>query len=281
MAALVERTRALTARPFGVNFILREDAPPIDRACFELAAGGARVVELFLWAPPDRGLVELVHRGGALVAGQVGSREDAVAAAAAGCDLIVAQGIEAGGHVRGRIGVLALLDEVLAAVDVPVLAAGGIGTGRAVAAALAAGAAGVRVGTRFVAAAEAGVHPRYAEALVRARAQDTVYTEAFSAEWQAPHRVLRACIAAAQAFEGAVVAERTSLDGTRVPARAAVGRGRRPHHERGHRGHGALRGGVGRRGDAGAAGRRDRAGAGRGGRGLAPAVGLSRARSRP
>ena len=125
--------------------------------------------------------------------------------------------------MRGRIGVLALLHEVLAAVDVPVLAAGGIGSGRAAAAALAAGAAGVRVGTRFVAAAEADVHPRYAAALVRARAQDTVYTEAFSVEWQAPHRVLRACIAAAQAFEGHVVAERTSLDGTHVPARRLSG----------------------------------------------------------
>src|SRR5207249_7549168 len=133
-----------------------------------------------LWAPPDRGLLELLHRGGALVACQVGSREEAVAAAEAGCDFIVAQGIEAGGHVRGTIGLLALLGEVLDAVDVPVLAAGGIGTGRAVAAALAAGASGVRVGTRFVAAEESNAHPVYVEALIGARARDTVYTTAFS-----------------------------------------------------------------------------------------------------
>src|SRR5205823_4754673 len=130
---LLERTRALTARPFGVNFIVVADEPPIDRACFELAARAARVVELFLWAPPDRGLLELLHRGGALVACQVGSREEATAAAEAGCDLVVAQGVEAGGHVRGTIGLLALLGEVLDAVEVPVLAAGGIGTGRALA----------------------------------------------------------------------------------------------------------------------------------------------------
>jgi NAD(P)H-dependent flavin oxidoreductase YrpB (nitropropane dioxygenase family) len=217
VTALLERTRALTARPFGVNFIVRDDAPPIDRACFELAAGAARVVELFLWAPPDRGLLELIHRGGALVACQVGSVEDAIAAVDAGCDLLVAQGLEAGGHVRGRVGLLALLAEVLAAVDVPVLAAGGIGTGGALAAVLAAGAAGGRVGTRFVAAAEAGVHPTYVEALIGARAQDTVYTDAFSVGWPAPHRVLRSCVAAAEAFAGDIVGERTSLDGTRVP----------------------------------------------------------------
>jgi NAD(P)H-dependent flavin oxidoreductase YrpB (nitropropane dioxygenase family) len=126
-----------------------------------------------------------------LASWQVGSREEAVAAAAAGCDFIIAQCIEAGGHVRGRIGLLALLDEVLAAVNVPVLAAGGIGTGRAIAAALAAGADGVRVGTRFAAA----------------EAQDTVYTEAFSVGWHAPHRVLRSCIAAAEASQSEVVGE--------------------------------------------------------------------------
>jgi NAD(P)H-dependent flavin oxidoreductase YrpB (nitropropane dioxygenase family) len=126
----------------------------------------------------------------------------------------VAQGIAAGGHVRGAIGLQALLDDVLEAVDLPVLAAGGIGTGRAVAAALTAGASGVRVGTRFVAAIEADAHPVYIERLIAARAEDTVYTEAFSTNWpNAPHRVLRSCLAAAEAFEGEVVGEQPSLDG--------------------------------------------------------------------
>jgi nitronate monooxygenase len=85
-----------------------------------------------------------------------------------------------------------LLDEVLAAVDLPVLAAGGIGTGRAVAAALIAGASGVRVGTRFGAATEADAHPLHVEQLITARAEDTVYTQAFSTNWaNAPHRVSR------------------------------------------------------------------------------------------
>jgi nitronate monooxygenase len=121
---------------------------------------------------------------------------------------MIAQCIEAGGHVGGRIGMLALLDQVLGAVDVPVLAGGGIGTGRALAAVLAAGAAGARVGTRFLAAAESGVHPTYVQALIGAEAQDTVYTEAFSVGWpNAPHRVLQSCINAAEAYQGDVVGE--------------------------------------------------------------------------
>jgi NAD(P)H-dependent flavin oxidoreductase YrpB (nitropropane dioxygenase family) len=81
------------------------------------------VVEFF-YGWPERRLVELIHQGGALVSWQVGSRDEAVAAAEVGCDLIVAQGIAAGGHLRGTIGLQALLDEVLAAIDLPVLAAG-------------------------------------------------------------------------------------------------------------------------------------------------------------
>src|SRR5205807_2215219 len=85
------------------------------------------------------------RRAGALASWQVGSLREALAARDAGCDFIIAQGIEAGGHIRGKIGVLALLSEVLDAVDIPVLAAGGIGSGRSLAAVLAAGAAGARV----------------------------------------------------------------------------------------------------------------------------------------
>jgi NAD(P)H-dependent flavin oxidoreductase YrpB (nitropropane dioxygenase family) len=97
---------------------------------------------------------------------------------------------------------------VLSSVKVPVLAAGGIGSGRAMAAALAAGADGVRVGTRFVAAAEFPAHPVYLDGLVRAQAQDTVYTERFAVGFpNAPHRVLRSGLEAAEAFQGDVVAQ--------------------------------------------------------------------------
>ena len=97
----------------------------------------------------------------------------------AGCDLIVAQGIEAGGHVRGTTGLLPLLDEVRATTELPLVAAGGIGTGRAMAAALAAGADAVRIGTRLMAAHEVPAHPHYIDALTRATADDTVLTTAF------------------------------------------------------------------------------------------------------
>ncbi|MBV9480673.1 MAG: nitronate monooxygenase [Acidobacteria bacterium] len=117
--------------------------------------------------------------------------------------------------MRGTIGLQALLDDVLEAVDVPVLAAGGIGTGRALAAALSAGASGVRIGTRFVAASEAGAHPMYIDRLIAAHAEDTIYTEAFSNKWpNAPHRVLRSSLASAEAFEGDVVGETPSLVGS-------------------------------------------------------------------
>ncbi|MGH8726307.1 MAG: NAD(P)H-dependent flavin oxidoreductase [Burkholderiales bacterium] len=234
-ARLLEQTRQLTTRPFGVNFIMRPGgvAAGSPREFIEQAAKVSKVVEFF-YTDPSAEFVRIVHDQGALVSWQVGSREEALAAADIGCDLIVAQGIEAGGHVRGTIGLLSLLSEVLDAVpSVPVLAAGGIGTGRAMAAALAAGADGVRVGTRFAASEEAGVHPTYTKALVAARAQDSVYTRTFHVGWpEAPHRALRSAIDAAEAFRGEIVGKVVGLDGTevavprfgtRVPDRTATG----------------------------------------------------------
>jgi nitronate monooxygenase len=172
LAEILDGLRAQTSGPFGVNVIVPVlDTPFIDRACIEVAAARARVVEFF-YDEPDASLVETVRAGGALAGWQVGSRREAVAAAEAGCDFVVAQGVEAGGHMRGRIGLLPLLEEVLGAVDVPVVAAGGIGTGRAMVAVLVAGAAAVRVGTRFVAAEEAEYHPAYVEALIAAEPEE-------------------------------------------------------------------------------------------------------------
>jgi NAD(P)H-dependent flavin oxidoreductase YrpB (nitropropane dioxygenase family) len=214
--ALLDEVQARTDRPFGVNFILApEVAAEMDPGCIELAARRARVVEFF-WSWPDPEVVARVHAQGALVSWQVGSTAEAVAAAEAGADLVVGQGIEAGGHVRGTVGVLTVLDEILAAVDVPVLAAGGIGTGRALAAVLAAGADGARVGTRFVAAEEAEAHPDYVAALIAADAEDTVYSRTFIHGWDAPGRVLRSCVTAAEAFADDFVGEVPSLDGSRV-----------------------------------------------------------------
>jgi NAD(P)H-dependent flavin oxidoreductase YrpB (nitropropane dioxygenase family) len=222
---LLDAVHARTSAPFGVNFVASPgQLALLDLKCVELAARSARVIEYFL-GDPNRDLVAMGHAGGALVSWQVGSREEAVAAQTTGCDLIVVQGIEAGGFLRGTIGLHALLNEVLSEVDVPVLAAGGIGNGRAMAAALAAGADGVRVGTRFAASEESGAHPQYLQALVAARPEDTIYTQTFSSNLvTGPQRVIRSSVAAADAFQGEVVGEIGSLDGTRlsVPRFGAV-----------------------------------------------------------
>lgn len=183
-----------TSGVFGVNFLV----PFLDRAVLEAVAERSKVVEFF-YGHPDPDVIGTAHAGGALVSWQVGSVAEAVAAADGGCDLVVAQGCEAGGHVRGQVGLLPLLDGVLDAVDVPVLAAGGVATARSVAAVIAAGAAGARVGTRFLAAEEADVHPLYRAALLAAGSEDTELTSTFSTWWDAPHRVLRGCVAEALA----------------------------------------------------------------------------------
>lgn len=220
LAGMLDALRTGTTGVFGVNVLMPffDDPAYIETA----TAKGARLVEFFYGAP-DRRLVDVVHKGGALAGWQVGSPDEAVAAQNAGCDLVVAQGIEAGGHVRGQLGLLPLLSDVLDVVTCPVVAAGGIGTGRAIAAALAAGASAVRIGTRFVAASESGAHPAYVDALIAARPEDTVLTEAFSLTWpNAPHRVLRSCVEAATRFVGDVVGE-VVAGGRRRPIRRWAG----------------------------------------------------------
>ena len=119
--------------------------------------------------------------------------------------------------MRGQLSLLPLLDAVLDAVGTPVVAAGGIATARGVAAVLAAGASAARLGTRFVATLEANAHPEYVDALLRASADDTALTTAFSGMWpDAPHRVLRSCIEAAQDIDDEIVGE-MSVGAERVP----------------------------------------------------------------
>jgi len=201
----LDRLSSMTSRPFGINLLI----PYLDREVLELAAPTARVVDFF-WGDPDPELVRVVHDAGALASWQVGSKAEAIAAEAAGCDFIIAQGFEAGGHIRGTLGLLPLLRAVIDAVSVPVLAAGGIGNGRSIAGVLAMGAAGVRMGTRFIAAAESNAHPDYVKALVAARAEDSVRTNRFHVQCAlcpSTHGVLRQAIEAADAFDGEYVAE--------------------------------------------------------------------------
>jgi nitronate monooxygenase len=212
LTQLLDELRAKAPGAVGVNILM----PFLDPACVEVAASRVRVVEFF-YASPDPALIRMVHAGGALACWQIGSEDEASAAADAGADLIVAQGMEAGGHVRGTLGLLPLLDRVLGAVAVPVIAAGGLATARSVAAVLAAGADAARVGTRFVVAEESDAHPRYQDALLQAQSGDTVLTEAFSVMWpNAPHRVLRSAVEAATAHPSDQVGE-MMLGGERWP----------------------------------------------------------------
>jgi nitronate monooxygenase len=201
----LDHLSSLTSKPFGVNLLI----PYLDREILEMAAPKARVIDFF-WGDPDAELIRLVQDAGALASWQVGSKAEAMAAEAAGCDFIIAQGVEAGGHIRGTLGLLPLLSSVLDVVSVPVLAAGGIGSGRSIAGVLAAGAAGVRMGTRFIAAEESNAHPDYVKALIAARAEDSVRTSRFHVECglcPSTHGVLRQAIEAADAFQGEYVAE--------------------------------------------------------------------------
>jgi NAD(P)H-dependent flavin oxidoreductase YrpB (nitropropane dioxygenase family) len=195
---------------FGKGFLIPY-LPPLE----EVAANvrGLRVAEFF-WGEPQAETVAAAHAAGALVSWQVGSVEEAHAAEAAGCDMVVAQGVEAGGHVRGSVPLDELLPGVLGAVSVPVIAAGGIGTAERVAHLMSAGADAVRVGTRFLACPECDSHPAYVEALIAAGARDTVLTDHFDAEghWPGTVRVLKFSL------DGALKAGNRS---TSPPTRAA------------------------------------------------------------
>jgi nitronate monooxygenase len=198
---IIARTHGLTARPFGVNLIIADlDEPDVaaddlafldDQVDAALEAGVAAIV--FFWGPVDR-YVDKARAAGTLVALQVGSVEEGRIAAAAGADIVIAQGLEAGGHVRGRSSIWEVLPALVDALGpVPVLASGGIGDGAGIARALRAGAQGVSLGTRFVATDEAFIHPLYKRRVVESRASDTVYVrDLFHVNWpDAPHRVLR------------------------------------------------------------------------------------------
>jgi nitronate monooxygenase len=180
--------RALTTRPFGANFVL--DFPIEDRLAVALEHG-VRVISFF-WADASQYLAR-VKTAGAVAIQVVSSIGEAKKAADAGFDLIVAQGREAGGHVRGSIGTMALVPQVVDAVaPLPVLAAGGIADRRGVAAAVALGATGVWVGTRFLAAAEANIHPDYQAGVIASSGDDTLYSELFDIGWpNAPLRTLK------------------------------------------------------------------------------------------
>ncbi len=195
----------LTTAPVGATCIAHFVRPDV----VELVASRLPVLEFFYeWPDPARVPTNVI------CGWQVGSVDEAKAAVDAGCRYVIAQGVEAGGHVRGHLPLSELLPAVRDAVDVPVVAAGGIGNADAVRAAMDLGADAVRVGTRFVATRESYAHPLYIDALVAASTDDSVLTEAFGVGWpDAPHRVLRESIDAATAAPTDTVGETALADG--------------------------------------------------------------------
>lgn len=173
----IAAARRLSDRPLAVNLLL----PFARRGHFE-AASEADVVVTF-WGSPKRQTSKIwIH--------QCGSVEEALAAREAGADAVIAQGVEAGGHVRGTVPAVQLLARVRGAVpdDYPVLSAGDVADASDVKARLDAGAEAVVCGTRFLMTEESGAHSTYKARLVEA--QETIVTELFGAGWPAPHRVV-------------------------------------------------------------------------------------------
>lgn len=184
----VAGVRAITDRPFGINLII--DEPQEERLEAALAEGVGIIS--FFWGDPAP-YIDAVRAAGGRAFLTVGSADEARRAVDAGVDVIVAQGWEAGGHVRGQVSTLALVPAVIDAVgETPVLAAGGITDGRGLAAALALGAGAAWMGTRFVASEEAPAHPHWQSRFVDAEESDTFYSSLFDIGWpDAPHRTLR------------------------------------------------------------------------------------------
>jgi nitronate monooxygenase len=229
----IHRIRALTDRPFGVNLWLHTELrPPVPserisdqtmaaaqgpldtfRSRLGIPAASSRpapppdvidaAIEVLLeervpvlstiFGPPDKALVGECHRRGVKVIAMVATVDDARTVAGHGCDVVIAQGTEAGGHrstlaktpapETDAVGTMALVPQIVDAVDVPVVAAGGIANGRGLVAALALGAAGVLLGTRFVATRESAAADVWKKTVLERDGRSTTVTDAFTGLW--------------------------------------------------------------------------------------------------
>jgi len=180
----IRKTRALTSRPFAVDLLapLPQMIVPYLPVLYEEEVG----IFVAGLAVPEKHIAEMKAHGIKIMV-MTGKVKHAVRAEQAGADAVAAQGTEAGGHT-GEIGTLALVPQVVDAVKIPVVAAGGIVDGRGVVAALALGAQGAVIGTRFIATPEATAARQYREALVHAAQDDTIRTRTYSGK---PLRALR------------------------------------------------------------------------------------------
>ena len=181
--AAISRTRELTSAPFGVN--LRGDAPDLAERARLLVKHGVRVASFAL--APDERVIRSLKDDGLVVVPSIGARRHAEKVAAFGVDAVVAQGGEGGGHT-GSVPTSILVPQVAAAVDVPVIGAGGFYDGRGLVAALAYGAAGVAMGTRFLLTSDSPVPDAIKAEYLKRTVTDTVVTSVLDG---VPQRVLR------------------------------------------------------------------------------------------
>ena len=180
----VTAMQAATDKPFAVNLIPAATEPRLLEAqlacCLDL---GVTAFSFFWDVIPD--VVERVKQAGCLVLYQVGTMEAARMAEEAGADVIIAQGVEAGGHVHGRSPAFGLAEQILDSTKLPVVTSGGITMGSGLAAALAMGGSGVQCGTAFLATEESFAHPYHKSRIVEAADDDTVLTDIFVLNWPA------------------------------------------------------------------------------------------------
>ena len=186
--AYIRQTKQLTNKPFAVNLVLAFEQDERIQICIEEKVP----VVSFFWGDATK-YIDRLKQNNIIVCQTVGTATEAIEYEKAGADCIIAQGWEAGGHVWGTVATSVLVPSIVAVVQIPVVAAGGIANGKGILAALSLGAAGVSMGTRFLLSKEANVDPLYQELVSNASENDTLYADRlFNIGWDnAPHRVIK------------------------------------------------------------------------------------------
>ncbi len=203
---MVQATRALTSRPFGVDLI----GTFTEEAHIDVLVQEKLAVAVFFWDLPSAAAVAKLRHANIRYWMQVGRTLEAAAAIAQGAEALVIQGSEAGGHSRSEAPLAQLLPRMLKAFPkVPMIAAGGIFDGAGMAAALCLGAQAVWCGTRFLASSEANAHEGYKQAVVNAGARGTEITRVFGPEWpgQQMRVLVNKAVVTARGREAAALAE--------------------------------------------------------------------------
>jgi len=188
----IAEVRRRTSKAFGVNLIPFATEPKLLREELAVCLDAHIPAMCFFWdVYPD--IVSQAKAAGCIVLHQVGSLDDALRAEAAGADVVILQGVEAGGHVRSQLPLSVLLAEAAGKLSIPVVASGGIADGRGLLAALALGADGIQCGTVFLASTESFAHDYHKQRIIAAKPGDTVHTDLFAINWppDCPVRVLK------------------------------------------------------------------------------------------